>query len=182
MKDGKHVYDGIVEENHPMPGWWVWLFIFTVMFGFLYWLHYTIAGGPTLKDEYKQDMINYQTQVEKNASIETVDTEETLIAFMKNEGVQQNGAVLFGEKCAMCHGGALEGKIGPNLTDHFWIHGAGTRMDVLAVIKKGVAAKGMPAWEGILKPSEVKSVAAYIFTKLDSKPAGAKAAEGVEYK
>ena len=32
-----HVWDGdLTELNNPLPGWWMWLFILTVVFGFAY--------------------------------------------------------------------------------------------------------------------------------------------------
>jgi cytochrome c oxidase cbb3-type subunit 3 len=27
-----HSYDGIQEYDNPMPGWWVWLFVATVVY------------------------------------------------------------------------------------------------------------------------------------------------------
>lgn len=177
-----HVYDGIEEENNPMPGWWSWLFILTAIFSFLYALHYTTGGGPTLKAEYAVALEDYKKEIEKNAASAPADTEETLIGYMKNENFIHEGAGLFKEKCAMCHGANLEGKIGPNLTDEFWTTGAGTRLDIVQTIKKGSTAKGMPAWETILKPNEIKNVAAFVFSKIGSDPVNPKAAEGQKVK
>lgn len=174
----QHVYDGIVEENNPMPDWWNWLFIFTVIFAAIYWLHYSTGGGPKLIDEYHAAMAQYQEKVDKAAANAPADTEETLMAYMKNESAIAEGGKLYAEKCGMCHGTALEGKIGPNLTDKNWINGQGTRMDIVHVITKGSAAKGMPPWEGLLKPKEIKNVAAFVFSKIGSNPANAKAPEG----
>lgn len=181
-KETVHVYDGIVEQNNPMPAWWIWLFLLTIIFGFIYWLHYTIAGGPTLKQEYDVAFKQFQEQTEKSAASAGVETEESLTGYMKNETAVANGAAVFSAKCAMCHGDHLEGKIGPNLTDQFWINGDGTRTAVLHVIVKGSPAKGMPAWEGMLKPKELKDVAAYVYSKIGSNPSNAKAPEGVEAK
>lgn len=177
MSDEKHVYDGIVEENNPMPDWWVWLFIGTVIFGFIYWLHYQVGGGTTQLEEYNNSMAAFQQRIEKNA-VAAVDTEESLSEYMKNEAALMSGKSLFADKCAMCHGNLLEGKIGPNLTDRYWIHGKGSRMDLVEVIRKGVPEKGMPPWEGLLKPLEVKNVAAYVFANIGTEPPGAKAPEG----
>lgn len=179
MSEEKHVYDGIVEENNPMPDWWIWLFIGTVIFGFIYWIHYELGGGRNQQDEYKASIAELQIRVEKNA-VSAVDTEESLTEYMKNEAVLTSGKQLFTDKCAMCHGDLLEGKIGPNLTDQYWLHGQGRRMDLVEVIRKGVPAKGMPPWEGLMKPLEIKNVAAYIHAKIGSAPAGAKAPEGAK--
>lgn len=177
-----HVYDGIVEQNNAMPSWWVWTFIFSMIFGFIYWLHYTVGGGPTLLQEFATDVARYEENLAKAQSTVQVETEESLEKYMKNETFILSGAKAYNEKCAMCHGQQLEGKIGPNLTDNFWLNGKGSRMDLVHTITKGVPAKGMPPWEGMLKAGEIKNVAAYVFSKLGSEPANAKAPEGVEVK
>jgi cytochrome c oxidase cbb3-type subunit 3 len=60
-----------------------------------------------------------------------------------------------------CHGAELKGGIGPDLTDDTWIHGSAPD-SVLATIRDGVAAKGMPSWGPILGPDKIRQVAAYI--------------------
>ena len=177
-----HIYDGIVEQNNPMPSWWVWTFILTMIFGFLYWLHYTFGGGPTLQDEYKAELATYEAKAGAAGATAATETEETLEKYFKGETALLNGAKLYKEKCSMCHGDNLEGKIGPNLTDNFWINGKGSRLDIFHVAQKGVPAKGMPPWGGILKPNELKDVAAFVHSKIGSNPANAKAAEGNEVK
>jgi len=181
-KSDHHVYDGIIEQNNPMPDWWIWLFILSVIFGFIYWLHYAVGGGLNLKDEYNMAMKTYQENIEKSEQNIATDTEEALMQFMKVEGNLSKGAVLYAEKCAMCHGAQLEGKVGPNLTDNYWIHGSGNKLDIVNVVKKGVPSKGMLAWEGLLRPNELKSIVVYIFSKIGSRPANAKAPEGREIK
>ena len=181
MSNTKHVYDGIEEENNPMPDWWIAIFILTIIFGFIYWLHFEFGGGASLKDEYKSAMAQLEKQVEANSKNVT-ETEETLTEFMKNESALAAGAAIFSEKCAMCHGANLEGKIGPNLTDHFWLHGKGSRLDILTTVTQGVPDKGMPPWGGLLKPGEIKSVAAFVFSKRDSNPPNPKAPQGDEVK
>lgn len=181
-QDGQevHVYDGIIEQNNPMPTWWTWLFIICIAFGFVYWIHYFSGSGPTLIQEYDEALKQYEQDVEKAAGQVQAETEETLAAYMKNESALMNGAGIFAAKCAMCHGEKLEGKIGPNLTDRFWTNGDGSRMAVHHTIAKGSAAKGMPPWEGVLKPKEVKDVFAFVYSKIGSQPANAKAPEGKE--
>ena len=177
-----HVYDGIVEQNNPMPMWWIILFYLCVCFSFLYFIHYQIAGAPTLMDEYKKSLESYQSEVAKNAPSPSTESEESLMAFMNGEVALHNGRIIYKEKCAMCHGESLEGKIGPNLTDHFWTTGDGSRVAVIQTIVDGSAAKGMPAWGTILKPGEIKSVAAFVYSKIDSNPSNPKAPEGAEMK
>lgn len=179
----KHVYDGIEEENNPMPDWWIWLFIGTVIFGAIYWLHYEMGGGETSLQRYERLLQAHYENAEKSslASIGS-ETEGSLELYMQHEGVMARGAQIYSEKCAMCHGNLLEGKIGPNLTDSFWLHGQGSRLDLLTVVRKGVPEKGMPPWDGLLKPNELKDVVAFIYGNIGSNPPDAKGPEGNEVK
>jgi cytochrome c oxidase cbb3-type subunit III len=72
--------------------------------------------------------------------------------------------------------------IGPNLTDHYWIHGTGDRKGIIQVVKKGVLEKGMPAWEGLLSDEEVLSVVGYVYSLRNTNPAQPKEPQGEEYK
>lgn len=178
----KHVYDGIIEENNAMPAWWVWLFIGTIIFSAIYYIHYEIADGPKLIDEYHAELQAHNKKAESASANSEADTEDSLAEFAKNEAHLLTGATIYKEKCAMCHGDNLEGKIGPNLTDNHWIFGKGTFMDIRHIIAVGSAAKGMPPWEGLLKPAELRSVVAYVHSKVGSNPANPKAPEGTEVK
>ena len=41
-----HDYDGIKEYDNPLPGWWKWLWILTILFSFVYFPFYHIYGAP----------------------------------------------------------------------------------------------------------------------------------------
>ncbi|HPI40522.1 MAG TPA: cytochrome c, partial [Pseudobdellovibrionaceae bacterium] len=88
------------------------------------------------------------------------------------------GANAYTRVCAACHGPQLQGLIGPNLTDKHWIHGQGTRVDIIKVVREGVNDKGMPPWAAVLKADEMYGVVAYILSKKGSNPAGAKEPQG----
>ncbi len=74
-----------------------------------------------------------------------------------------DGAVLFEENCASCHGedGAGMADLGaPNLTNQIWLY-CGTRDAIVAQIKRpkhGV----MPPWSGRLSDAEIKQVTIYV--------------------
>jgi len=74
-----------------------------------------------------------------------------------------NGAALFAQNCAACHGDAGKGNRAfgaPNLTDRIWLYG-GDRASLTATItnaRYGV----MPAWGQRLDPVTVKMLAAYV--------------------
>jgi cytochrome c oxidase cbb3-type subunit III len=75
----------------------------------------------------------------------------------------EEGAVLFEENCASCHGedGAGIAELGaPNLTNDIWLYG-GSREAIVAQIvrpRHGV----MPPWSGRLSEAEIKQVAIYV--------------------
>jgi cytochrome c oxidase cbb3-type subunit 3 len=171
-----HTYDGIHELNHPLPSWWLWSFFFTIIFSFLYYLHYEIAGGPSLKQELSVAM----QEIQQNQAHQPVvlETEESLTAAMRGSAVLTLGSTTFAAKCAACHGTNLQGQIGPNLTDKYWIHGKGRRTDIVKVIREGVADKGMPNWGQILSKEEVYAVAAFILSKKNSNPPNPKPPQG----
>ncbi len=160
-----HSYDGIVEHNNPMPSWWTWMFILSVCFAFLYYIHYEISGtGLTLNQELEISMQKIYEIRTENASKFAELTEEELNLKIKDPNLKQLGAATFQAKCAMCHGEKLEGKIGPNLTDNVWIHG-GSPTAILKTLRQGIVAKGMPQWEGVLKPEEIYAVMSLIISK-----------------
>jgi cytochrome c oxidase cbb3-type subunit 3 len=176
-----HEYDGIQEYDNPLPTWWLWTFFLTIIFAFLYYIHYEIGGGQTLQQELAVAMQNLETAAAQHAPAVT-ETEELLTEEMKNPKLAELGAAAFGSKCAACHGPQLGGLIGPNLTDNFWLHGKGTRMDIVGVIRKGVPEKGMPPWENMLSKDEVYGLTAYILSKKGSNPPNPKAPQGEEIK
>lgn len=174
-----HQYDGIIEENNKMPTWWVWLFLCTIIFAFLYFLHYQVGDAETLQQEFVKQMAEIQKKQDAVGSHLLTDSHIADVA--KDLAQVELGKTQFVQKCASCHGQNLEGLIGPNLTDHFWIHG-GKSSEIATTVSNGVLTVGMPAWKGILKEEEVAQVVAFINSKLDSNPANAKAPQGVEVK
>lgn len=160
-----HSYDGIDEHNNPMPTWWIWTFIITVIFAFHYFMHFEVLKqGQTLTQELADSMKQLKELQTAAANKFPTLSEEELEAKLKNPDLVKLGAGVFEGKCAMCHGPNLEGKIGPNLTDKVWIHG-GTNSEIVKTVRQGVSAKGMPGWEGLLNSDEIFGVVALIKSK-----------------
>lgn len=173
-----HEYDGIKEYDNPLPMWWLWTFFGTIIFAFIYYIHYEINGAPSLADDYAVAIAEVNAQKAANAPAAESETEESLSALMASPESIALGEVTFTRVCAACHGPQLQGMIGPNLTDKYWIHGQGTRQDILKVVRDGVNDKGMPPWAAVLKPEEQYGVVAFILSKKGSTPAGAKEPQG----
>lgn len=178
-KEKFHEYDGIIEHDNPLPMWWLWTFFLTIIFAFIYYIHYEMGGGGlTLQQELKVAMQEIEQTKAGASATAPMETEDSLAAAFNKDGVLALGAAQYTAKCASCHGQELQGLIGPNLTDKFWIHGKATRMDIVKVIRDGVAEKGMPPWGPVMKRDEIYAVAAYIISKKGSNPAGAKEPQG----
>lgn len=177
-----HEYDGIKEYDNPLPSWWLWTFFLTIIFSFIYYLHYEVAGGQNLDAELKQAIQKIESLQASHQGAQKVMSESDLMKLFQENKDEALGVATYDSKCAACHGPKMEGLIGPNLTDRFWIHGQGKAMDILQVIQKGVSDKGMPPWEGLLKEDELIAVSAYIYSKRGTQEKQGKEPQGQEVK
>lgn len=172
-----HDYDGIKEYDNPLPSWWLATFLITIIFGFIYWVHYFSGSGPTLQQELAVAMKNLE-QSTALAAPAPEETEADFLAFAKDLQHLTRGGTVYTGKCAACHGPDLGGLIGPNLADAYWIHGTGKALDIAKVVRDGVPDKGMPPWGPVLSHEELQSVVAFLISKVGSTPANAKAPQG----
>ena len=178
-----HNYDGIEELDNPLPKWWQIIFYGTVIFSFAYVAYYEFGSGPSLQDELNRDMAKW-AEIQEAARQQAGGSQSTLLASWQNETERvqliEAGRPVYTMYCAPCHGDAGQGLIGPNLTDRYWIHGKGELGDIAQVVSTGVADKGMPPWESVLKPDEFKGVTFFVASLKGTSPANPKAPEGVE--
>jgi cytochrome c oxidase cbb3-type subunit 3 len=153
--------DGIEEYDNPLPDWWIGLFIFTILFGIGYTVEYHFISNRSQDQAYIAQLEDAKVRWPEFGKAKGVPTDAASIA---------EGQTIYATNCVACHGASLEGGIGPNLTDAEWVHG-GTPDEIAAVVANGVAAKGMPAWGGILGPEKVAKVTAFVVSKAGSAPA-----------
>lgn len=174
-----HDYDGIQEYDNPLPGWWLATFCATIIFSFLYYIHYELdGGGLTQSQELAYDLAQIKKLQPAAPAGQEPDAEAALAAAASSPEALQLGATVFAGKCAVCHGSQLEGGIGPNLVDEYWLHGKGTPADIVQVVSKGVLDKGMPNWDAILKAEELRAVAVFVHSKQGSTPPNARPPQG----
>lgn len=147
--------DGIEEYDNPLPDWWIGLFIFTVLFAIGYAVEYHVISDRSQAGEYHSQLEEAKERWPNANKMASISEDPADIAA---------GKELFQANCASCHGAALEGGIGPKLTDKVWIHD-GTAKGVVTTITEGVAAKGMPAWGPILGPEKIGQVASFVASK-----------------
>lgn len=176
-----HNYDGIQEYDNPMPGWWVWLFVVTIVFSFVYLLYFeTGVAGRTIFDEYEKHQSSIMTA--KFGEIGELKADrETLVRYLKDPELSkwmQVGKSTYNANCVSCHGVDGGGGIGPNLTDD---HYKGVRQleDIATVISNGAGNGAMPAWGSRFNhPNVTVLTAVYIASLRGTKPANPKAPEG----
>lgn len=176
-----HAYDGIEEYDNPLPGWWTWIFVATIVFSLGYYVYYQLGPGPTVVALYEAEMRIAAAQQAKLAPAPGAVGEEALRALARDARAMAGAREIFATRCAPCHGPQGQGLIGPNLTDEFWLHG-GTLVEIRHLIAEGVPEKGMVPWKDQLKPEELSAMAAYISTLSGTNPPGPKPPQGVNAK
>lgn len=173
-----HAYDGIQEYDNPMPGWWLSIFLGSIVFAAFYGLYYHVVDwGPTPAARYEVALGTYESKKELRDRAEAANiSEQTIARGTENPKLLAQGEAVFAGKCASCHGPDGSGLIGPNLTDHMQLHGE-SRMDIYRTIAKGVPGTAMLAWGEQLPPTDVLAVTAFV-TMLRGKDLPGKAPEG----
>ncbi|KAA5541159.1 c-type cytochrome [Adhaeribacter rhizoryzae] len=170
-----HDYDGIHEFDNDLPPWWRYLFYATVVFSLVYVVNYHVMGGKLQDAEYEAEM---QTAALLHPPTEEGSiNEKTDYKVLTDAGALEKGKTAYLQNCAACHGQEAEGKIGPNLTDEYWLHG-GEVNEIFKTIKFGITEKGMVAWNGKLSKDQILEVSSYILSLQGSNPAGAKEPQG----
>lgn len=174
-----HEYDGIHELDNPLPMWWLVTFFGTIIFGFLYWIHFEFSDGKTLKQELEHDL----AAVEKLrvSAPQANETEQLYAGFLSDPAMLELGASVYTGKCAACHGPELQGLIGPNLVDPYWVHGKGHANEIAEVVRKGVLDKGMPNWDAQLSQKEIQAVVTFVVSRYGSNPPNPKEPQGEKF-
>jgi cytochrome c oxidase cbb3-type subunit 3 len=163
-----HIYDGIQEYDQRLPNWWLYTLYGAIVFWLVYWFVQMIAHvAPT--DGAKVDAAMAQISAVKLASSIDVTNDTLFWDMSRNPVFVDAGKQTYVSSCVPCHLASLKGKaenpaaIGPNLTDHAWIHG-GTPKEIYHTVATGILAKGMPAWEPVLGQKKAAEVVAYILS------------------
>ncbi|MGF1511672.1 MAG: cbb3-type cytochrome c oxidase N-terminal domain-containing protein [Myxococcota bacterium] len=160
-----HEYDGIREFDNPIPAWWNWLFVGSIVFSVGYYGYYHIYGAAGIFEKYEVEMAEFRKlQEQRERTMLANLSEDTLIAAMRSADQVRAGQQNFETYCAPCHGQQGEGSVGPNLTDAYWLHADGSLLAIRKVISEGVLEKGMPAWGKQFSPEEMIQLSAYVGT------------------
>jgi cytochrome c oxidase cbb3-type subunit 3 len=179
-----HVWDGDLREmNNPLPKWWVYLFIITVLFAFIYGAMYPMLGSF-------QGQLGWSSSGQHAAEVKTV---ETAIAPVYAQYTKMDAATLavdskamaIGERlfmnyCAQCHGSDARGsKSFPNLTDNDWLWG-GTPEAIKETITQGRNGVMPPMGAAVGTAADVANLAQYVLSLSGSPHDPVKATLGKE--
>jgi cytochrome c oxidase cbb3-type subunit III len=177
-----HDYDGIKELDNNLPPWWKYGFYLTIIFSVIYMAHYHVVGSGNVQlDEYQAQLDEAAKQKEERLKLAANEVDENTATMMLAEADLSAGKKIYVDKCLVCHGGAGEGLVGPNLTDDYWIHG-GSIKDVFKIVKYGFPSKGMLAWQGQLTPVQMQQVSSYVKSLHGTNPPNPKEPQGDLYK
>jgi cytochrome c oxidase cbb3-type subunit 3 len=163
-----HVWDEDLREmNNPMPRWWVWLFVLTIIFSLGHLVAYPGLGsykgelGWTTHGEYTDEVEKANKEL---APLYAQFTAKPAEALAGDPAAMAVGERLFMNNCAQCHGSDARGSKGfPNLADGDWLHG-GAPAKLVETITQGRQGNMPPMAAAVGTPDDVKNVAHYVLS------------------
>jgi cytochrome c oxidase cbb3-type subunit 3 len=123
-----HVWDETLEEyNNPMPKWWSWLFVLTVIFALVYLVLYPGLGDFKGVLGWSQQGAHKIEVAKMDATVKPLFDKYLAMdvkAVAGDKQANEMGKRLFLTYCMQCHGADARGAKGfPNLTDSDWQYG-----------------------------------------------------------
>jgi cytochrome c oxidase cbb3-type subunit 3 len=163
-----HVWDEDLRElNNPLPRWWMWLFVLTVLFSAGYLALY--PGLGSMPGKLGWTSLAQHKEEQDKASADTAPLYAAFAAtpipeLARNPKAMAIGERLFANNCATCHGADARGSKGfPNLTDADWLWG-GTPEQITETITNGRQGMMPPIAAAVGNAEEVREVANYVLS------------------
>ncbi len=163
-----HVWDGDLREmNNPLPRWWAWLFVITIVFSLVYLVLFPGLGSHT-------GSLKWTSGAEYRAEVDQIDARVAPLyarfSSLPLQDVARDGqAMAMGERlymnnCAQCHASDARGAKGiPNLTDGDWLHG-GSAEAIKETLAKGRVGNMPPMAAIVGGAADVKNLAHYVLS------------------
>jgi cytochrome c oxidase cbb3-type subunit III len=163
-----HVWDEDLRElNNPLPRWWMWLFVITVVFSAIYLTFYPGLGAfeGTLKwSSSGQHQAETDRHLASMAPVYAKFKNMSAQDLAKDTMAMGIGERLFLNSCSNCHGSDGRGSKGfPNLADREWLGGEGAEY-VAKVIKEGRTGVMPPMAAAVGTADDVKNLAHYVLS------------------
>ncbi len=163
-----HVWDEDLREmNNPLPRWWVYLFIITVIFGLVYGALYPMFGK--VGGQLGWSSVG-QYEAEKQRNLDAIAPLYAAFSEMEPEKLAGDPAAMaIGERlymnyCAQCHGSDARGsKTFPNLTDADWNWG-GDPEAIRTTITQGRMGVMPPMAAAVGDAQAVSNLAHYVLS------------------
>jgi cytochrome c oxidase cbb3-type subunit 3 len=160
-----HIWDEDLRElNNPLPRWWMWLFVLTVVFSAVYLAFY--PGLGTSPGSLKWSSVGQYEAEQDKARAAMVPVYAKYVSMSAEELGRDAQAMGIGQRlylnnCAQCHGSDGRGSKGfPNLADNDWL-GANTLDSVKKTIVEGRVGVMPPMGAALGSSEDVKNVAHY---------------------
>lgn len=83
--------------------------------------------------------------------------------------IADEGAAIYQQYCAACHGPERAGGVGPNLADKDWVKVKPEKNALVKFISDGSLAAGMPAWKSVLDVEKINAVASYLLNPINAR-------------
>lgn len=163
-----HVWDGDLREmNNPLPRWWVYLFIITVIFALVYGALYPTFGkwgGQLGWSSTGQHTAEVKKAEETFAPIYAAFSGMEPQKLAGDPAAMAIGERLFMNYCAQCHGSDAGGsKSFPNLTDNDWMWG-GEPAAIKETITNGRMGVMPPMAAAVGNADDVNNLANYVLS------------------
>lgn len=163
-----HVWDGDLREmNNPLPRWWAYLFVITVVFAFAYLALY--PGLGTYKGTLGWSSVGQHTKEVDKGNAEVAPLYAKFAALTPEDLSKDTQAMAIGERlfmnnCAQCHASDARGTKGiPNLTDVDWLHG-GASEQIKTTLLQGRMGNMPPMAAAVGSSTDVKNLAQYVLS------------------
>jgi len=159
-----HSHDGIEEYDNPLPMWWVYMFVISIVFAVGYLIYYPGLGNIEGVGDWssaKQLRAEQIRHEEKFAPVYAELAAMTPEQMASDRTAMQVGRRLFLNNCSTCHGVTGQGGFGfPNLSDSEWIYGKDFDTIQTTILNGRVAV--MPPWGAALGEDGVADVTQYV--------------------
>ena len=161
-----HIWDEDLRElNNPLPRWWMWLFVLTIVISGVYLVLYPGLGSTagTLNwssvGQYKEEQAKAHAL---SAPLYAAFAAKPVMALARDPQAMAVGERLFANTCAACHGADAHGSKGfPNLTDGDWLWG-GSPERIKETLTMGRQGMMPPMAAAIGTQQDVTNVANYV--------------------